>query len=384
MADLRQAVVDYFVQTYGRAPEFIVRAPGRVNLIGEHTDYNDGFVLPAAIDRAIWIALRPLDEPLVRIYSKDFDDPAEFPIDSFELKIDGWGKYAQGVGWAIQASGLPLKGWEGCLLSDVPVGAGLSSSAALQLAAARAFQAMSGWEWGGARMALLAQRAEFEFAGVRSGIMDQMISALGKPGCAMMLDCRTYETSYFPLPEGVGIAVLDTMTRRQLEHSAYNERVEQCQAAARYFGVPSLRDVTLEELIQAEGKLSPVVYWRARHVLTENERTLEAASALLRGDAYVFGRLMDESHTSLRDDYEVSSNALDLMVSIAREIPGCFGARMTGAGFGGCAVALVQEDLSDAFTAKLVDQYQAHTGIRPAIYVCRATGGAECISLTGE
>ena len=376
---LQAQITTEFIHQYGNDPAFIVRAPGRVNLIGEHTDYNDGFVLPMAIDRALWIALRPRSDRCILLHSADFEEPADFSLDGIQHGT-GWTEYVKGIAWVLQKEGYPVNGWEGILAGDVPIGAGLSSSAALQLALLKAFWAVSHWDWDGADMARLAQQADHEWVGIQSGIMDQMISAEGKAGSALLIDCRSLETRLVPLPEGLRFVVLDTATRRGLVDSVYNERVAQCQAAASHFSVPALRDVSIATFEAHSSQLDEITHRRARHVITENERTLQAAEAMQRGDAVTLGQLMDASHASLRDDYEVSSRELNVMVEIAREQPGCFGARMTGAGFGGCAVALVKAGNAPGFAKQVTEAYERKTGIKPDVYICQAANGAEIIT----
>jgi galactokinase len=354
----------------------VVRAPGRVNLIGEHTDYNDGFVLPLAIDRAVWIALRPGPDRQVVAHSLDFSDTLTFSLDQITRSNAGWAEYVKGVAWVLQEAGFALRGWEGVIAGDVPVGAGLSSSAALELAVARAFAAASDLPWEPARMAKLGQRAENEWVGVRCGIMDQMISATGRAGHALLIDCRTLQTEAVPFPPGTTVVVLDTATRRGLVDSAYNERRVQCEAAARTFGVAALRDVSAACFAAEAHRLDEVTRRRAKHVVTENERTLQAADAMRRGDAVALGLLMNASHASLRDDFAVSSRELDVMIECGQKHPACLGIRMTGAGFGGCAVALVHREQVEAFTSSVAASYQAATGKTPIVYICAATDGA--------
>lgn len=375
----QRRVEQAFVQRFGTSPPFVVRAPGRVNLIGEHTDYNDGFVLPLAIDRAVWIALRPRADRQVQVSSLDFADTAIFSLDALEHTGAGWAEFVKGVAWVLQEARYSLHGWEGVIAGDVPVGAGLSSSAALELAVARAFAAVSDLPWEPATMARLGQRAENEWVGVRCGIMDQMISAAGRAGHALLIDCRTLHTEAVPFPPGTTVVVLDTATRRGLVDSAYNERRGQCEAAARAFGASALRDVTPERFEAECGRLDEITRRRARHVVTENQRTLQAAEAMRRGDAAKLGRMMNASHESLRDDFAVSSRELDVMVECGRTHPACLGIRMTGAGFGGCAVALVRTEQAEAFTSTVAAGYQASTGITPALYVCAATDGAAVV-----
>ncbi len=377
--ELLTRVMEVFRHRFGTPPWFVVRAPGRVNLIGEHTDYNDGFVLPMAIDRAVWIALSPFAGPYVLVYSLDFDGIAEFALNDLRRAASGWVEYLKGVAWVLQEAGYPLHGWRGVLSGDVPIGAGLSSSAALEMAVARAFAAASGWEWKPKEMALLGQRAENQWVGVNCGIMDQMISACGKAGHALLLDCRSLDSALVPLPPATAVVILDTATRRGLADSAYNERRAQCEAAARYFGVPALRDVTPEEFARKASGLDEVTRRRARHVITENARTLQACEAMQRGDAAQLGALMQASHASLRDDFEVSSRELDVMVECALEQPTCYGARMTGAGFGGCAVALVQAEGAQEFAAQVAAAYRARTQRAPAVYISQAADGADVV-----
>lgn len=378
---LPDAVLAAFRRTFGGAPATLVRAPGRVNLIGDHTDYNDGFVLPLAIERAVWIALRPCADREVHVTSLALGSTAHFRADAITHGDPPWSEYVRGTAWALATAGHVLEGWEGMMASDVPIGAGLSSSAALEMATARAFAEVSGLRWDAGVMARLAQRAENEWVGMQCGIMDQMISAAGVAGHALLIDCRSLETRAVPLPAGCSIVVLDTATRRGLVESAYNERRRQCTIAAGVFGVPALRDVELPTFEAHSGALDPVIARRARHVITENARTLAAADAMAQRDAVALGRLMDASHASLRDDYEVSTQALDTIVEIARAQPGCLGARMTGAGFGGCAVALVETAATDTFAARVTDTYSTRMQRVPHIYITGASAGASVVEL---
>jgi galactokinase len=378
---LQERVTSAFRSRFGSEPAFVVRAPGRVNLIGEHTDYNDGFVFPMAIDRAAWIALRPRPDGRVVATSLDFDETREFDLAKLVKKdSDGWVEYLKGTAWALQGAGHSLKGFDAVVAGDVPLGAGLSSSASIEMATARAFAAASGLRWEPAPMALLGQKAENKWVGVNCGIMDQLISAAGVEGKALLIDCRSLETQAVPLPLGTVVVVLDTATRRGLVDSAYNERRAQCEAAARLFGVKALRDVTSARLAARAAELDPVTLRRARHVVTEDERTLAAAEAMRANDAARLGKLMNESHESLRHDFEVTNDGLNVMVDEARRAPGCFGARMTGAGFGGCAVALVAAEKSDAFVRQVESGYRSATSLKPKVYVCRATNGAAIVA----
>ncbi len=379
MRECELTVRQEFEQRFGTPSAFVVRAPGRVNLIGEHTDYNDGFVLPLAIDRAVWIALRPRADRQVVAHSLDFTGSTVFSLDELRRGNDGWAEYVKGVAWVLQEAGYSLHGWEGVIAGDVPVGAGLSSSAALELAVARAFAAVSELAWDAPTMARLGQRAENEWVGVRCGIMDQMISAAGRAGHALLIDCRSLDTEAVPFPSGTTVVVLDTATRRGLVDSAYNERRRQCESAARAFGVSALRDVSSARFEAEGGRLDEITHRRVRHVITEIERTLQAADAMRRGDAVEVGRLMNASHVSLRDDFAVSSQELNVMVECGRTHPACLGIRMTGAGFGGCAVALVQSKQAETFTSTVAASYQEATKIAPIVYVCAATDGAAVV-----
>ena len=375
-------VLREFERRYGQPANLVVRAPGRVNLIGEHTDYNDGFVLPLAIDRAIWLALCPRGDAQVHAHSLDYNESASFSLTDLRQGPTGWAEYLKGVAWALQGDGYALRGWQGILAGDIPIGAGLSSSAALEMATARAFAAVSDINWDAPAMARVGQRAENEWVGVNCGIMDQMISAGGQASHALLIDCRSLATEAVPLPPDSTVAVLDTSTRRGLVASAYNERRSQCEAAAQFFGVPALRDVAIEQIEARAAELDEVIARRARHVVTENARTLQAAEAMREGDAGVLGQLMNASHASLRDDFKVSSTELNAMVACAQDTAGCFGARMTGAGFGGCAVALVQSGAAEAFATTVAGCYKAATGHSAQVYICQATNGAEVLAVT--
>jgi galactokinase len=376
---VRDRVVRDFERRFGRSPELIARAPGRVNLIGDHTDYNDGFVLPMAIDRAVWIALRRRRDARVTLYSLDFEEETEFDLADDLERGEGWQEYVRGIAWALRercANGATPSGWEGVAAGDVPLGAGLSSSAALELATARAFAGACGLAWDPTEMARLAQRAENQWVGVNCGIMDQLISSAGEAGHALLIDCRSLATTAVEIPSSAAVVVLDTGTRRGLVDSAYNERRSRCEAAARFFGVRALRDVDEATFAAHQAEMDPVTRRRARHVIAENGRTLAAAKALARGEVARVGALMTESHASLRDDFEVSRPELDTMVELALAQEGCYGARMTGAGFGGCAVALVDASVGKAFARGIGASYREATGLTPAVYLCAAAPGA--------
>lgn len=374
--ELRARVIEEFRRRFGSAPELCARAPGRVNLIGDHTDYNEGFVLPMAIDREVWFAVRARPDRRVSVHSLDFDEDASFALDDGGPRGSGWVEYLRGVAWALDQSGRHTRGWEGVAAGDVPQGAGLSSSAAVELATARTFAALGKDSWEPVAMARLAQRAENEWVGVNCGIMDQLISAAGAAGHALLIDCRSLETRLVHVPDAAAVVVLDTGTRRGLVESAYNERRAQCERAARWFGVRALRDVDVATFRARETELDPVIRKRARHVVTEDARTTAAAASLERNDLAAVGALMNESHVSLRDDFEVSRPELDTMVELAQREASCYGARMTGAGFGGCAVALVARAHAPAFAGTVGEAYTRAVGLQPAVYVCSASQGA--------
>ncbi len=373
---LRERVIEEFQRRFGETPTAVVRAPGRVNLIGEHTDYNDGFVMPMAINRAVWIALRPRLDPYSVVYSCDMDEVAEFSLLEMVHRHNSWAEYIKGVAWALQEQGMTLRGWDGVIAGDVPIGAGLSSSAAVEMAAARAFCHTSGIAWNPVEMAKIGQKTENEWIGVKSGIMDQTISAGGVEDNALLIDCRWLTLTPVPLPPETAVVIMDTMSRRELVGSEYNVRREQCETAAKFFNVPALRDVNAVQLEAVKDLLDDLVYRRARHVVTENARTLEAAEVMRAGDAVQLGLLMNASHASLRDDFEVTNEALNVIVDIAQTQLSCYGARMTGGGFGGCAVALVKLSEAETFAAAVAQAYEAKLALKPAIYVSTATDGA--------
>lgn len=378
--DLRQKVIESFCSRFGRMPVVVVRAPGRVNLIGEHTDYNEGFVLPVAVDRAAWIAAAPLPEPVARIVALDMGDETTFPLEAIPPRQGNWADYPRGVAWVLTERGFPLSGIEAVLSSDVPVGAGLSSSAAVEVAFAWTWKVLSGLPLERTELALLCQRAENEYVGVRCGIMDQMASVWGREGHAILLDCRTLDVETVPIPPSVAIVVADTLVRRELAASEYNWRRRECEGAVRILsvflpGIRALRDVSPEDLEQYSRHLLPMLLKRARHVVYSNARVLETVAAFRAGNLATVGAAMRRSHISLRDDYEVSSPELDTLAWAAWEVPGCYGARLTGAGFGGCIVALADAGAVDDLTRHLQQVYEARFGRRPAVTVCRASDG---------
>jgi galactokinase len=374
---LQNEVMSAFRARFNGEPTLVVRAPGRVNLIGEHTDYNDGFVLPMAIERAAFIALRPRPDRRVVLSALNFGaDVAQILLDDIAPRGLDWAEYVQGVAWAMQEAGYALGGWEGVVAGDVPIGAGLSSSAALEMATARAFCEIGGVAWDAAKMAKIGQRTENGWIGVQSGIMDQMISAGAVEGSALLIDCRHLTLTPAPLPPGTAVVILDTATRRELADSKYNERREQCEAAARHFGVKALRDVDTLDFMLRGGELDATTQRRARHVITENARTLQAAAAMRAGDAVELGRLMNASHVSMRDDFAITRWEIDKMVELGQAHAAAYGARMTGGGFGGCCVALVRSEGVAAFVDEVSAAYTAATQLVPAIYVSTASAGA--------
>jgi len=359
------------------------KAPGRVNLIGEHTDYNDGFVMPAALDFSTFVGVFPLEQRKLQVYSENFKEQIEVDLDDPDLAAHGhWSDYPIGVAVVMERAGYRLRGALLRIRGEVPIGSGLSSSAAIEVATASALAANSGLEIDRRELALLCQRAENEFVGARVGIMDQFVSLFGQAQHALLLDCRSLEFKLLPLPDNVRLIICNTMVKHELASSAYNERRAQCEAGVRvlaqfYPNVTALRDVTMEQLEQHRSELPEVVYRRCRHVVTENARVIEAGEALEQHDLNRFGKLMRASHVSLRDDYEVSSDELDLMVELAEKIDGVYGARMTGGGFGGSTVNLVREEQADEFRARVAEEYEQVTGLKPEIYVCSAGNGAE-------
>ena len=371
-------LAQHFARAFDGTPDVIVRAPGRVNLIGEHTDYNDGFVLPMAIDYDIRIAARARPDRTVRLYSADLDKHDTFSLDDVHRVGDKptWADYARGVADVLQREGYALRGMDAAISGNVPRAAGLSSSAAMELAAITAFRRLSALAFDPVRAALLGQRAENEFVGMRCGIMDQFISSLGKADHALLIDCRSLDYELVPMPAGARVVVTDSAIRRGLVDSAYNERRAQCEEGARLMGVKALRDVSVEMFEAHQSRLPAVTARRCQHVVTEDQRTLDSVEALKRGDLAAFGKLMNASHASMRDEFEITTPDIDALVEIQQNAPGCFGARMTGGGFGGCTVGLVKQE-AVAFVAEAIQaQYPARTGKTPRVYICRAMDGA--------
>lgn len=370
-----------FDATFGAPATLHVQAPGRVNLIGEHTDYNDGLVLPCAIDFGTVIVARPRADNTVCVIAADYGDAVDtFTLDAPIARLDApmWANYVRGVVDVMLARGLPVCGMDMVIAGDVPQGAGLSSSASLSVAVATLFATLPGVNHlAPIDLALIAQRAENDFAGIKCGNMDQISSATGVAGHALMIDCRSLEVTPVPIPPGVAIVIVNSEVVRGLVDSEYNTRRLQCEAAARHFGVPALRDVDLAMLTARGAGLDPVVLRRARHIVTDSARVLDTATALAEGDLERIGVLMAASHASMRDDFEITAPAVDDLVAIIKAAIGTAGGvRMTGGGFGGCVVALVPHALVDTVRAAVATHYRAPNGAQATVYVCRAAAGA--------
>lgn len=386
-------LTDSFQQQYNLSPTVVARAPGRVNLLGEHVDYNDGFVLPAAIDRAVQVAAAPSKDDTVILAALDLNERVSFNLGNLGEKIDvngqplpAWARYPAGVAHVLQQEGLAVKGMRAVFTSDVPIGAGLSSSAAVEVAFAVTWRALGGWKRAALQIARLCQRAENQYVGVNCGLMDQFASACGKEGHALYFDTRSLEWQPVPLPTGTAVVIANSGVRRSLATSAYNERRAACEQAVEILrqhmpNIRSLRDVSSVEFAAYSEYLPPIVRKRAEHVVKEIGRVQDAVVALRRGDAQLFGGLMFSGHASLRDLYEVSCPELDALVSIARQLPGCYGARLTGAGFGGCTVNLVNEANAEAFIQNLKNSYLKQTGCQAQVYLCKASAGASANKL---
>ncbi len=374
-------VVSSFGAACGMPPELMVQAPGRVNLIGEHTDYNDGFVLPCAIDYHTLVAARARADSLVRVIAADYGDAVdEFHVDApIAHRGDApWANYIRGVVAMLLERGLPLRGADLAVAGNVPQGAGLSSSAALEVAIAQTFQSLQGLDMlTPTDLALIAQRAENVFVGCNCGIMDQLISARGERGHALLIDCRSLEATPVHLPEDMAVMIVHSRVKRGLVDSEYNARREQCEAAARHYGVKALRDVDLAALHAGAAGLDDVAFRRARHIVTENRRTQDAAAALAANDLRRLGVLMAESHASMRDDFEITVPAIDRLVEILQAAIGpAGGARMTGGGFGGCVVAVMPDAMVGAARAAVDAQYRSPGGEPASVWVCHASAGA--------
>lgn len=369
-----------FRQTFGAEPERFFQSPGRVNLIGEHTDYNDGFVLPVTIDFHTVIAATRREDRQVRIVAVDYGNEEDsFSLDEPVRPLGGmiWANYVRGVIAGLVERGCAIGGADLAISGNIPQGAGLSSSAALEVAVGETFKSLFGLDISEKDIALVGQQAEHEFVGTKCGIMDQLVSATGKAGKALLIDCRTLETTSVPVPDDLAILIIDSHVSRGLVDSEYNARRQECEEASRILGVKALRDISLDELTSRIDELPLVVARRARHVVSENERTLEAAEALATSHIRHLSRLMAASHASMRDDFEITVSPIDLIVEIVGGVIGEEGGvRMTGGGFGGCVVALLPPSLVPEVKTALRQRYQSETGIRETIYVCNAVGGA--------
>ncbi len=377
-----------FLQLYGHLHTLEACAPGRVNLLGEHVDYNQGMVLPVAIDREVRLLAAPTTDGLVRLHALDLGQDVAFRLDQLGQKRDlqgnpfpHWAQYPAGVAWSLMQAGLPLAGMQAVYRANIPIGAGLSSSAAVEVAFATAWQVLMDVKLEKLALAMLCQRAENEYVGVRSGLMDQFASACGLEGHVLYLDTRSLDWSAYPLPPGTTIIIADSGIRRSLASSAYNDRRAACEQAVQVLktylpDVQSLRDVSTVEFAAYSTYLPPEIARRAEHVVKEIHRVEQAVIALKLGDVHRFGGFMFACHKSLRDLYEVSIPELDSLVEIARRLPGIYGARLTGAGFGGCTVNLVQEAQASTFAEQLHDQYYHQAGQDIAIYQCHASAGA--------
>jgi len=373
-----------FRARFGRAPAHLVAAPGRVNLIGEHTDYNDGFVLPMAIERDTAIAAAPVDGTVATVFSAGLRESATVDLaQPLEPSRPAWTNYIRGVIAGFQREGITVPAFQAVIESDVPPGGGLASSAALEVAAATFFEALCRRSLDPSRKARLCQRAEHEFAGVPSGIMDQLTSVTAVAGHALLIDCRSFAVTPVPMADSsIAILIVNTQVRHDLASGEYARRRAECEEAARFLGVPALRDATLASLTSSRTGLDATLVTRARHVISENQRTVDAAAALTAGDWSRMGSLMYASHASLRDDYEVSCRELDAVVEIAAgigEAEGIYGCRMTGGGFGGSAVCLVKSDAVIAAGDAISRDYERRIGHAPELFVSRPGPGARIL-----
>jgi len=384
-----QLMVEEFENYFNELPTMVAVAPGRVNLIGEHTDYNDGYVLPVALTRDVRLLVCPRRDRLVRIYSLEYSESFEFSLDTIQHNEETqWTNYIQGVVQQIQQREIELSGLDILLTGNVPRASGLSSSAALEIATATAFLTLSRQpnKLSGPEVARLAQQAENEFVGVNCGIMDQFISTLGAEGHALLIDCRSLDYKLTPFPKEAAIIIGNTKASRALADSAYNERRHECEKGVRLLqhalpNIQALRDVTPQQLEEHRDLLTYQIYQRCHHVVHENQRVLQTVDALSQGNVTLVGQLMNESHTSLRDDYEVSSPALDAMVDVMRDVESCYGARLTGAGFGGCAVALVEPGQEQTVADAVFEGYAKRTNVWPEVYSTRPARGAYALPL---
>ena len=386
MTDRLNKILDKFVHLYGDEPDLIARGPGRVDLMGIHTDYNEGFVLPIAVNFDVWSAVRKRPDDKFLVYSENFESQVEFSLGHIPYdKSATWSNYVRGVVFHLRDAEVKLGGVDMLIDGNVPIAAGLSSSAAIEMAVAYALQQLFGFEMSASDLAVIGQKAENKFVGINTGIMDQFASRLGKKDHALFLDCRTLEYELVPLDtESYKILVCDTGKKRGLVDSEYNTRRSQCEEAVRMFaqwkpGVKALRDVQPDDFEQWKDRLPEVIRKRAEHIIYENARVLKAHDVLNVGDLRAFGCLMNASHNSARDLYEVSCSELEAMVAASRAVDGVLSARLAGAGFGGCTVSLVPNAIVDEFIHRVSKDYQARTDLNPSIYVCSAEDGASVV-----
>jgi galactokinase len=381
-----------FRELFGELPgksTLVFRAPGRVNLIGEHTDYNDGFVMPMAIGFYTWVAAAKREDRILEAYSEYFDERIALPLDTLSgPPRKHWSDFIRGVAATLQEAGHTLSGGNLLIHGQVPLGAGLSSSASLEVSVALALTSLAGLALPRLDLVKLCQAAEHKYVGTRCGIMDQFVTGFGVAGHALMLDCRSLDYQLLPIPQDLRLVVCNSMVRHELASGEYNRRRADCEAGVRLLrsslpAVRALRDVAITDLEKYKHLLPGTVYRRCRHVVTENQRVLAAAKALQSQDADRFGHLMYRSHASLRDDYEVSCRELDLLVDLASSKRGVYGARMMGGGFGGCTVNLVRSDCASAFQAEMARMYAERTGTTPDLYVCEPAQGAEARPVKG-
>ncbi len=375
------SVPEAFAAHFGKQPQIVARAPGRVNIIGEHTDYNDGFVLPAALDRAVYIAASPRDDDQVNVVSLDYTITASTRLNLLhDDTLHEATTYPRGVLALLQSGGHPVKGLDLALGSDIPIGAGLSSSAAVGIAMIEVACKLFDIKMSQPEKAKLAQRVENEFIGAPTGIMDQMASACGKADHALLIDCRTLDLKLVPVPTEVSLLVLDTSTRHDHATGGYGERRQQCEEAARLLGVKKLRDITPEQLAARADELPEGIERRAAHVVNENVRTLACVEALKQNDLETVGRLINESHASLSQLFEVSNRELDIMAAIAQKEEGCFGARMMGGGFGGAVIAVVRNENVKAFAERVEMAYNAATHLKAYVSVVHPGEGSGIVT----
>jgi galactokinase len=379
-----QRALTAYEQAWGDTPQWVVTAPGRVNLIGEHTDYNDGFVLPCAIDFQTVVLAKSRNDNEIRVVAADFQQTDQSFIDAAYVAhpTQLWANYVRGMAQAMRLNGFALKGVDLSIAGDVPQGAGLSSSASLEVAIGLALARASGQNISMTQLAQMGQQAENQFVGCQCGIMDQLVSAQGQAHHAMLIDCRTLHMQAVPIPEDMAILIVHSGVRRGLVESAYNERREQCERVAAYFKVKALRDVTLSQLNAAASELDPIEFRRARHVISENERTQRAAQALLLSDMALMGELMAQSHKSMKEDFEITTPHIDHLVALLQTAVGAYGgARMTGGGFGGCVVALVRQSNVQAVQEMLNTNYKTPDGAAPRQWVCLPSAGANASAI---